>query len=693
MTATKLSRVHLAVRCSPTRNGLELPFWFLTPHQSRPQFHGICLARIEHTRPSRRRKLAGTESLPPEAILFALTAHPRTLSHFSLPRNPLPCDRPRRRPLSTPHPRCEVGQMAQIPNLDNSPLNLTAIREQSQKDLLNIVKSIRGKKCVVIDPKLAGTLSLILQISVLKEYGTELRILSADPLQTECPKVLYLVRSQPSYMKFVANQIKNDETKGLQREYFLYFVPCRTVACEKILEEEKVHQKLTIGEYPLYLVPLDDDVLSFELDYSLQECLIEGDTSSVWHVAKAIHKLEFAFGVIPNIRAKGLASTKAAELLNNMQLEDPVNMDNMGMPEIDTLILLDREVDMVTPMCSQLTYEGLLDEMLEIHNGSVEVDASIMGVQQDGKMVKVPLNSSDKLYKEIRDLNLHVVVQTQSVSKLKGFVKRLHSLTEIARHVDLAQHLKSFVEKPSFHARVVIEQMILEVENYETCFKYIEDIIQKQESIETVLRLLVLLSLTNAGLPKKNFDYLRREILHNYGFEHMSLLYYLEKAGLVKRQESRSNWVGISRALQLIVDIKDPENLMPDDISYIFSGYAPLSIRLVQHAVRSGWRSIEELLKLLPGPHLDLKRGVSTISSSSEVLPGSMEQYSTERVGHRSLVLVVFIGGITSAEISALRFLSAQEGMGYDFLVATTKVITGNTLLRPIIASSKEGMI
>jgi hypothetical protein len=46
-----------------------------------------------------------------------------------------------------------------------------------------------------------------------------------------------------------------------------------------------------------------------------------------------------------------------------MQLEDPVNMDDMGIPEINTVILLDREVDMVTPMCSQLTYEGLLDEV------------------------------------------------------------------------------------------------------------------------------------------------------------------------------------------------------------------------------------------------------------------------------------------------------------------------------------------
>lgn len=36
----------------------------------------------------------------------------------------------------------------------------------------------------------------------------------------------------------------------------------------QIFEEEKVHQLITIGEYPLYMVPLDEDVLSFELDLS-----------------------------------------------------------------------------------------------------------------------------------------------------------------------------------------------------------------------------------------------------------------------------------------------------------------------------------------------------------------------------------------------------------------------------------------
>ncbi|KAE9589890.1 putative sec1-like protein [Lupinus albus] len=193
--------------------------------------------------------------------------------------------------------------MAQIPNLDNAPLNLTSIREQSQKELVSILKHIRGKKCLVIDQKLGDSLSLIIQTSLLKatfsiiialplEHGVELRHLSADPVQTDCSKVVYLVRSQPNLMRFICSNIHNDVSKGLQREYHVYFVPRRTVVCEKVLEEEKLHQMITIGEYPLYIVPMDEDVLSFELDLAYKECQVDGDTGSLWHIAKAIHKLE-----------------------------------------------------------------------------------------------------------------------------------------------------------------------------------------------------------------------------------------------------------------------------------------------------------------------------------------------------------------------------------------------------------------
>ncbi|GMP69158.1 hypothetical protein CsSME_00028522 [Camellia sinensis var. sinensis] len=272
---------------------------------------------------------------------------------------------------------------------------------------------------------------------------------------------------------------------------------------------------------------------------------------------------------------------------------------------------------------------------------------------------------------------------SQTVSELKDFVKKLNSLPEMTRHINLAQHLSTFTSKPSFLGRLDMEHTMVEAQSYDICFEYIEEMIHKQEPLVNVLRLLILFSVTNAGLPKKNFDYLRRELLHSYGFEHMATLNNLEKAGLFRKQESKSNWLTVKRALQLVVEDTDTAN--PNDISYVFSGYAPLSIRLVQHAVRSGWRPVEEILKLLPGPHSESKRSGFASSSSLNHLPGAVPNMDKVGDGRRSLVLVVFIGGVTCAEISALRFLSAQEGMAYDLIVGTTKIVTGHTLTETFI--------
>lgn len=38
------------------------------------------------------------------------------------------------------------------------------------------------------------------------------------------------------------------------------------------------------------------------------------------------------------------------------------------MPQIDSLLILDRTVDLLTPLLSQLTYEGLIDEIFGINN-------------------------------------------------------------------------------------------------------------------------------------------------------------------------------------------------------------------------------------------------------------------------------------------------------------------------------------
>lgn len=205
------------------------------------------------------------------------------------------------------------------------------------------------------------------------------------------------------------------------------------------------------------MLPVEEDVLLMKPGLSnFKDCPVDGNTSSVSHFAKAIHELENTFGLMPNVFAKGEASTMVADSLNRMQdVEDPINIKEMGIPQIDTLILIDREVDMVTPMRTQLTYEGLLDELLHVNNGTVEIDSSVMEIVPT-KKIKVPLSCGDNVYREIRDLNFGLVAKFYmrrqyrwSRSTLswehphRPYLVFVRKFPEVAKHTHLAGHLSS----------------------------------------------------------------------------------------------------------------------------------------------------------------------------------------------------------------------------------------------------------
>ncbi|KAG0585899.1 hypothetical protein KC19_2G048100 [Ceratodon purpureus] len=90
--------------------------------------------------------------------------------------------------------------------------------------------------------------------------------------------------------------------------------------------------------------------------------------------------------MIPNLKGKGKAASQLSDILVRMQREQPPPLpSSVKPPEIDTLLLIDRQVDMLTPMCSQLTYEGVVDEFININNGAVELEPSIMGAQPNAQ--------------------------------------------------------------------------------------------------------------------------------------------------------------------------------------------------------------------------------------------------------------------------------------------------------------------
>jgi hypothetical protein len=65
---------------------------------------------------------------------------------------------------------------------------------------------------------------------------------------------------QPDHIKHFSKTSKVD--------CWLFFVPERTMICERVLEEEGVKGDITIGDYAMDWIPCEDDLISMELDPS-----------------------------------------------------------------------------------------------------------------------------------------------------------------------------------------------------------------------------------------------------------------------------------------------------------------------------------------------------------------------------------------------------------------------------------------
>ena len=67
-------------------------------------------------------------------------------------------------------------------------------------------------------------------------------------------------------------------------------------------------------------------------------------------------------------------------------------------------------------------------------------------------------------------------------------------------------------------------------------------------------------------------------------------------------------------------------------------------------------------------------------------MAGLGSSYATAGTSSGKKVMVVyFIGGVTFAEIAALRFLSEKADFPYRIIVCTTKLVNGNTLMKSLL--------
>ncbi|XP_019362823.1 PREDICTED: vacuolar protein sorting-associated protein 33A [Gavialis gangeticus] len=590
-------------------------------------------------------------------------------------------------------------------HLSSGRVNLTALREAGRRELREFLDKCAGSKAIVWDEYLTGPFGLIAQYSLLKEHEVE-KMFTLKPGRlpaADVKNIIFFVRPKLELMDIITeNILSEDRGRSPQRDFHILFVPRRSLLCEQWLKDQGVLGSFIHKEqYSLDLIPFDGDLLSMESESAFKECYLESDQTSLYHAAKGLMTLQALYGTIPQIFGKGECARHVANMMIRMKREFPGSQNSI-FPVFDTLLLLDRNVDLLTPLATQLTYEGLIDEIYGIQNTYVKLPPEKFAPKKQGEggkdlptePKKLQLNSAEELYAEIRDKNFNAVGSVLSkkakvisaafeerhhaktVGEIKQFVSQLPHMqaarSSLANHTSIAELIKDITTSEDFFDNLTVEQEFMSGIDTDKVNNYVEDCIAQKHPLIKILRLVCLQSVCNSGLKQKVLDHYKREIIQTYGYEHILTLNNLEKAGLLKAQTSgRNNYPTIRKTLRLWMDDVNEQN--PNDISYVYSGYAPLSVRLAQLLARPGWRSIEEVLKMLPGPHFEER----------QQLPTGLQK--KRQHGENRVTLVFFLGGVTYAEIAALRFLSQMEDGGTEYIIATTKLINGTSWIKSLM--------
>ncbi|KAE8618120.1 hypothetical protein XENTR_v10009279 [Xenopus tropicalis] len=575
--------------------------------------------------------------------------------------------------------------------------DFTILKRLARDQLIYILEQLPGKKDLFIEPDLMSPLDRIANVSILKQHEVDkLYKLEDKPIYSNCDQLCFLIRPRIKHVKFIANLVRSDKASARNRKYKIIFSPQKFYTCDMVLEQEGIFGDVTCDEWSFYLLPLDDDIISMELPEFYRDYFLEGDQRWVGTVAKALHLLNSIFGPVSKTYGIGRCSKMVFDLWRDL-LEDDEHDQKDRRSDLGLVFMIDRDVDYVTPMCSQVVYEGLVDDIFRIKCGSVEFGPEVTSCD---KSIKVLLNSQDKVFNEIRNEHFSNVFsflsqkarnlqsqydkrQGMDIRQMKTFVaqelkglKQEHRLLSL--HIGACESIMKKKTKQDFQELMKTEHSLLEGFEIRESISFIEEHINRQVSPIESLRLLCLLSITEYGLITKDYRSLKTQYLQSYGPEHLLTFSNLKRTGLLTEQApgetltavenkmsklvtdkaagkltdafsslaKKSNFRGIGKKLGLIPRVDGEYDLKtPKDMAYIFSGaYIPLSCKLMEQVLqRKGWTGLEEVTRLLNGNEF-------------------AEQLCDRNSGSQRTIVAVFLGGCTFSEISALRFLGKEAG-------------------------------
>ena len=604
-----------------------------------------------------------------------------------------------------------------------SPIDLTIFKESFEQNFLTILDLLQNlERSLIIEESCISKFGFFIKTDILikKKFQKKIYLLENSPPQTQSPILVYIIppkkeclemiekhmkinHDKTSMLKYVISDDKkkkskkdeDEENKETKKEFNIIFIPKINNECNKFLSE--CDFKDFFHKYNLLMdaFPLDYDLLSLEDDFSFYDLFISQDLNNLSVLARVIIKYENLFGKIKYKYYLGSLAKKLNELLAK---EESVSatLEKANDSGTFSCFIFDRVNDMLTPLCSNFIYEGLIDEYFGINLNTAKVPSNILGKKLGEKnkdeKTKLDLSKNEKFYTQIKDYNFNkikiflnnrlkehnkMLEESKENNDLKQIRENLLKIKlvkeerpSLINQINLADHISKSKKLPREQLFLFYEQSLLLGETPSTFFEAIDDELAKKGDLYNIIRILSIYSLINGGIKYKIFDSLRKDIINIYGFQELFFLNNLEKLKILKYYESSNIfYYDLNKKLKLINDSVDLNN--PNDTSYSFSGYCPIFIRLIEKAFSKGWNTIKDLIKKIAN-EFDFPEDESQIIDSNNK--------------DKKFILLVFIGGITYGELASIRYLNKTSD-DKKFIVLTTNMINS----RKILNSMRQG--
>lgn len=591
--------------------------------------------------------------------------------------------------------------------------DLTLLPKLARSELFPLLQSQQGQKSLVIEECLLKALDRIVSNSTLRQmdFSKIFRLESFDPSTCDdyscCAHRYYLARPRLDSTRKVLDHCEHPNSKSLTTT-ILYW-PRRTHLCLELIEQRGLYGQVRVEDFNPTFLTLAPDLISLEMPEVFAAAFLDRTFQGNHAVAFSLLRLKLLFGDFAAVYCLGPCSNAIYRLTQRMVANHEKTAiserraTSLGPPAAD-LFLLDRNADFVSVFLSSLTYESLVDEVFGIKCGYVDFGSDL--AKLGNQNVKVLLDDkSDHIFATIKNCHFSYVMEQlkkenerlksisekrhllgQNIAEMKSFVaKDLQKFKFDQRalliHVGAFESIISKKHKSDFSTQLSFEAKIINNENYKQTIDFLEDLMCQQVPKIVPLSLLCLLSQTLDGLSLKDYNSLRRQFVQAYGHKHLCTFSKLEKAGLLLGRERANRVVGnaafssskfeaMCRKLDLVPRKKVALGDM-QDASYVFNGvYTPALCKLV-HSVLGGKINLESLAPAF-GPKISLTKDVMCGNALLE----SAKSPRTK--------LIYFVGGVTYAEISALRLINKVHFPEQNFVIAATHVINKEKLIASI---------